>query len=297
MARKPEVARIVRIFVSSPGDVAAERRALDDVVDAINRTQASDHGVRFELQTWEKDVVPRIGPPPQAVVNEQTRDFDVYLGFMWGRFGTPTATHGSGTEEEFRKAADSWAASGTPWIMFYFREDAPVIRSSADAEQFTKVLKFREELQSRGIIGAYTGVDGGADSFTKQVDTHLRLLLPKLKVTQAAPPSKSKESRARRRDEPPPIPDGYRDWLRRECADVEVLGLRLREGQAVRLTSVYVPLITDPKAADADTQLQTAEPIRRDDNPHLLLRRLGEESLYVPGDAGSGKSTFCRWVA
>ena len=29
----------------------------------------------------------------------------------------------------------------------------------------------------------------------------------------------------------------------------------------------------------------------------LLLGRLSEESLYVPGDPGAGKSTFCRWLA
>ena len=29
----------------------------------------------------------------------------------------------------------------------------------------------------------------------------------------------------------------------------------------------------------------------------VLLQRLGEESLYVPGAPGSGKSTFCRWLA
>jgi formylglycine-generating enzyme required for sulfatase activity len=29
----------------------------------------------------------------------------------------------------------------------------------------------------------------------------------------------------------------------------------------------------------------------------LLLHRLGEASLYVPGAPGAGKSTFCRWVA
>ena len=29
----------------------------------------------------------------------------------------------------------------------------------------------------------------------------------------------------------------------------------------------------------------------------LLLAALDEDSLYVPGSPGSGKSTFCRWVA
>ena len=149
MVREPEVARIVRIFVSSPGDVASERRALDEVVAAVNRTQASEYGIRFELQAWEKDVVPRIGPRPQTVVNDQTLEYNIYLGIMWGRFGTPTGTHGSGTEEEFRKAADNWAAVGTPWILFYFRDDPPVIRTSGDSEQYTRVLKFKEAAIAR----------------------------------------------------------------------------------------------------------------------------------------------------
>src|SRR5204863_6465886 len=31
--------------------------------------------------------------------------------------------------------------------------------------------------------------------------------------------------------------------------------------------------------------------------PRLLLVLLGQHSLYVSGAPGSGKSTFCRWVA
>ena len=34
----------------------------------------------------------------------------------------------------------------------------------------------------------------------------------------------------------------------------------------------------------------------REQRHNLLLHRLGEESLYVPGGPGAGKSTFCRWL-
>lgn len=75
----------------------------------------------------------------------------------------------------------------------------------------------------------------------------------------------------------------------RQCASVNLLGLRLTEGQAVPLSNVYVPMVTTTSGR-TDKEAQTLEQIP------LLLDRLGESSLYVSGDPGSGKSTFCRWV-
>jgi formylglycine-generating enzyme required for sulfatase activity len=86
----------------------------------------------------------------------------------------------------------------------------------------------------------------------------------------------------------------YLDWLRRECESVELLGLDLKESQNVRLDRVYVPAVTPPKATD---EAQKRERSWEERQPDLLLDRLGEESLYVPGAPGAGKSTFCRWLA
>ena len=75
--------QVIRIFVSSPGDVAEERRVLDEVVERINRTDGRALGVRLELWKWEDDMVPQIGPRPQDVVDAQTpADYDVYLGIL-----------------------------------------------------------------------------------------------------------------------------------------------------------------------------------------------------------------------
>jgi hypothetical protein len=83
-------------------------------------------------------------------------------------------------------------------------------------------------------------------------------------------------------------------WLRRECEKVVLLGLDLRDRQNVRLAQVYVPALTpaisQERHADSSQKLIGVEGA-------LLLRRFGDESLYVPGSPGSGKSTFCRWVA
>ena len=62
--RRTSTVQLIRVFVSSPGDVAEERRLLDEVVDRINRTDGRAQGVRLELWKWEDDAVPRIGPRP-----------------------------------------------------------------------------------------------------------------------------------------------------------------------------------------------------------------------------------------
>src|SRR5262245_52564789 len=118
----PESVRLIRVFVSSPGDVAEERGVLDEVVRLVNQTPGQGLGARLELVKWERDVVPQIGPPAQDVVDAQTPACDIYLGIMAHRFGTPTGGHGSGTEKESWDALARWGAAARPWILFYFKQ-------------------------------------------------------------------------------------------------------------------------------------------------------------------------------
>ena len=87
------------------------------------------------------------------------------------------------------------------------------------------------------------------------------------------------------------IREAYLDWLRRECDSVELLGLDLKESRNVGLGHVYVPAVTN---ADVKGERKG---VNLDKGPFLLLDNLGRSPLYVPGAAGSGKSTFCRWLA
>src|SRR5262245_8322536 len=115
--------RQVRIFVSSPGDCAHERALLDEAVERINQSDMERSGIILRTFKWEDDVVPRIGPPPQAVVDDQTPLCDIYVGIMSARFGGE-GTRESGTEQEFRQALSRFGDSGKPWILFYFNEQA-----------------------------------------------------------------------------------------------------------------------------------------------------------------------------
>ena len=82
------------------------------------------------------------------------------------------------------------------------------------------------------------------------------------------------------------VPDAYFEWVKRECGSVELLGLRLKHGQSVRIGSVYVPLHVTVGLTGQGVSYQTN-----------LLELVREWSLYVSGAAGAGKSTFCRWLA
>lgn len=66
MTPKGEIARIIRIFVSSPGDVAEERKVLDEVVSRINRTDSQARNVRLEVFKWETHVSPTNWPQCSA---------------------------------------------------------------------------------------------------------------------------------------------------------------------------------------------------------------------------------------
>jgi hypothetical protein len=71
----------------------------------------------------------------------------------------------------------------------------------------------------------------------------------------------------------PTFPPAYREWLQRQCADLDLLGVGLKQGHTVKLTHVYVPLITN--VADEDSQSKS----KRDNlsQPKEMLRAEGRE--------------------
>ncbi len=187
-------ARIIRIFVSSPADVAEERKVLSEVVESINRTDGQYAGFRLELFRWEDDVIPHIGPTPQFVVDAQTPTYDIYLGIMSTRFGTPTGRYGSGTEKEYEDALESWKAARAPWLTFYF-DDAPTLSSRPDdVKQYHKVCEFRERMQEQGLYATYMGVRGSAESFFEKVSTHLRQVAREVLSLQEKPSVRSPQN-------------------------------------------------------------------------------------------------------
>jgi hypothetical protein len=101
-------------------------------------------------------VYPAVGRP-QALINTQLVNVDIFLGIMSRRFGTPTDIAGSGTEEEFQLAYKRFRESGRPHILFYF-SDEPFSFPQSDEElaQVAKVHAFRKGMRTNALVMHYT---------------------------------------------------------------------------------------------------------------------------------------------
>jgi hypothetical protein len=168
MARSEEV---LSIFLASPGDVSDERVSLVEVVADWNRAWSRNLGVRLELLRWEDDAYPDIGDDAQSVINRQIpADWDLFVGIMWSRFGTPTGRAGSGTQEEFNLAiARHQTTPDTVSILLYFK-DAPVAPSKIDTFQLQQVQAFKTSMRERGLL---TWDFADTDQFEKLINLHI----------------------------------------------------------------------------------------------------------------------------
>jgi hypothetical protein len=166
---------VFRVFLASPGDVPAERGALSRAIDEINETTAPLTDSRLEAVRWETHSFPDAGRP-QQVINDQIGEYDVFVGVMWRRFGTPSGVAGSGTEEEFRVAYKRWEATPQIALMFYFCEAPFYPKTLDELEQMKRVLRFRQELDKKALTWTYQ--DHG--SFETEIRKHLSKRLPGL---------------------------------------------------------------------------------------------------------------------
>jgi len=176
--------RLVRIFISPPGDCAAEREVLDEVVERINRSEGDRTQIFLRTFTWEHDVVPHIGPPPQAVVDGQTPPCDIFVGIMSARFGGD-GTRESGTERELCDALQQFGETGRPWVLFYFNEHRQLPPTEEAALDCVKVVRFRKELETRGIVGTFAGTRGRLKGLFETIEMHLRQVLQRPELTTA----------------------------------------------------------------------------------------------------------------
>ena len=174
-----EPVNLVRVFIASPGDVAAERVAVVDACSRANIELGDYLKIRLEAIRWETHTFPTYGTSTQQAIFEQI-DFarlDLFVGILADRFGTPTEGPGSGTEAEFTRAVELHKEQKRPHIMLYFGDKA-VQDTQDSAEQRTRVLRFRDSLD-RALYQRYRQDPDGRRSadlvFADMFRTHLSM--------------------------------------------------------------------------------------------------------------------------
>ena len=164
----PKLVTLLRVFLASPSDLNAERIIVREVVQRLNGA-LSDSDVRLELLSWETHSYPHLGSDPQNIINEQIgNDYEIFIGLMWTRFGTPTPRAGSGTEEEFNRALAK-AASTDVRILFYFKGAPPPSLDAIEPKQLEQVRAFKKNIQTKGIFWTFDD----PTKFGEQVFDHL----------------------------------------------------------------------------------------------------------------------------
>jgi hypothetical protein len=177
----PHQEQILSVFVASPSDVSPERARLEEVVAELNLSWSRSLGIRLDLLRWETHAYPGFGVDAQEVINRQIpSDYDIFIGIMWHRFGTPTGRADSGSEEEFLRAKVRWDTDpSTLDLMIYFK-NAPVAPSEMDGSQLSKIAVFRKTLGEEG--GLYW-VFQSTDDFASLLRLHLTRVVQKWQHT------------------------------------------------------------------------------------------------------------------
>ena len=160
--------RTIRVFIASPGDLAVERAAFQQVLEELNAGFGDALDIEFEPLGWE-DTLASTGRRSQAVINREIDRCDVFILAMhrrWGQAAPDAQPYSSYTEEEFHRAFQRWQKQGrgkpqAPEIFVFFKHIDSA--SLADAgPQLQKVLEFRKSLEeSRQVL--YHGFANAAE--------------------------------------------------------------------------------------------------------------------------------------
>ncbi|MBI3246042.1 MAG: SUMF1/EgtB/PvdO family nonheme iron enzyme [Deltaproteobacteria bacterium] len=315
------------VFLASPGDVNPERQAVRDFFKNLNdKLVAADRSHRFVIIDWENYATIGVGRP-QDLITQQTLEryreqLALVIGILGQRFGSPSGTHESGTEEEFEWALQHRLHAGWPEIKWFFGE-GPSLKKSADPqqrqkdfEQWDKVCAFRERLleEKKIFCGDFTDTANFRDVLRDDLERWLNN--PERPWNASALPLK--KSVRRREPKTEALPPAQREKLLADyltyvierTQDLPLHGIYSPKGEQfrVKLEQVFVSL----KAARTRTAEAERAWLRKEqrlmpgddeavagesDTLTMEAALKAHRHLVILGVPGSGKTTLSQYVA
>lgn len=158
-------AKIYKVFIASPSDVAKERDVVCSVIARWNAINAENHGVILLPVGWDTHSAPESGRTAQDYINEEILDrCDILIGIFWSRIGSPTKHFNSGTEEEIARHIGSRKLA----MLYFSKKDYP---SDVDTEQLNKVREFKKRYQNESLYREFLDAN---DLYNKLYD-HIQI--------------------------------------------------------------------------------------------------------------------------
>lgn len=152
------------IFIGSPDDVKEEREIIEEVIADTNKYYEHDEKIPslklIKLGTDVRSMI--VNQEAQTVIDKQIEGkYNVFIGVLWKKFGSPTEEYNSGTEQEFYNAYNKHLENPNSMdIMFYFCTKVPSSMKEINGKQYTAVENFKSELQkNKGLYKEYSNTD------------------------------------------------------------------------------------------------------------------------------------------
>lgn len=139
---------LLKLFISCPSDIATELDSIRLIIDEINKTTGKQGGYILQTLNWDVDTYTAIGEDAQDVINSQIEnEFDILIGILWQKLGTPTKRDKSGTVEEINRTIED----SNKHFLIYFNTKAENL-NEINLIELQKINDFKKELSSKGVL-------------------------------------------------------------------------------------------------------------------------------------------------
>jgi HEAT repeat protein len=190
--------QLIQVFLSSPGDVAEERKIAREVIDQMQYKPLLQGRFMLKLLAWDRPGAPPMEAnlTPQEAIDRgmlKPSQCDIVVVIFWSRMGTPLEADGekylSGSHYEYMDAlrasqkTRSAENPGKPRILLYRRTEKLTLSPDDDKieeklEQWRKVKEFFDNFKDEGgaLRGGFNAYASPED-FRKLLEAHLEFLL------------------------------------------------------------------------------------------------------------------------
>jgi len=164
--------RILSVFIASPSDLVDERDTLRKVVERLNKIYGKRIGLQIELLGWE-DTLASFSRP-QALINKDVENCDLFIGILWKRWGTESGKFSSGFEEEFSIARNRRTKGEKPEIWMFFKEIENELLKDP-GEQLKKCIQFKRQLidSKELLFKEFTDANSFRDTVSDDLSAYL----------------------------------------------------------------------------------------------------------------------------